>query len=164
MRTLPSSLPNKNKREVYVTDRRARAVASYKGPNIQVLQQALNTEEIVAECLKGRTTPHTCPVDIIVDDCGVAIEVKTVQLSNSGHIFMNSRAKLLKHEYAKEKNLRLFTVAVDLRSSVPQYYVREGIGCFRLVNMRRVASLRAIRLQLLSSNKPREPQLWAATV
>ena len=133
---------------------RALAIAHYRGPDSGILIRALNAEEELAREIHGRTTPFHSAVDIVIDELGYGVEVKTLhnsQRGGVGQVHMNRSARERKTTYARDHRLTLFTVAVDFRKGSPQYYVREGIGSFRLASMRPVKNPRALWLYLLKA-------------
>jgi hypothetical protein len=129
--------------------RRAVAVAYYRGSDVSVLQLALDTEVALAKALGGRVTPHNHAVDIVVDDLCMGVEVKTIQSAHADRVCMNRLACKLKRDYARANGLLLITVVVDYRFDAVSYYVRDAVGGFRLGSMQKMHSPRAIRLYLL---------------
>jgi hypothetical protein len=127
-------------------DRRERAVVYQRKTTPEILLTASSIEAQVAKILKGRVTTNTAPFDVIVDELFMAVEVKTLCVSeNAGQIFMNRLAKERKICYATSRQMQMVTVVVDLRAGQKTFYVRSGIGCFRLRNMQRVVRPRDLR-------------------
>lgn len=131
-----------------------RAQAAYCRISPKFLFIAEQAEVGLAQVLRGRVTPKAAPFDIIVDDLNIVIELKTLLTSkNDGQIFVNKKAAARKSAYVLERGFKPYMVAIDYRHGEPVYYVREGTGSYRLQNMRRCSSARALRLYLIQCAK-----------
>jgi hypothetical protein len=72
------------------------------------------------------------------------VELKTMVDSRNGKITMSKAALGRKMAEAKSEHLKTYTVVADKRSGGTQYYVKEGLGSFRVGSMTR-ATLPQIR-------------------
>jgi len=126
-----------------------RAKASYSRVSRDLMLRASISESVLAEALRGRVTPAASPFDIIIDDISVAIELKVlVSSAREGQVFVNKHAMGRKQQYLVERGMQPFMIAIDYRAGEPAYYIREGVASYRLKNMQRCKSPRAMRMYL----------------
>lgn len=112
----------------------ARARATYKPATKEIQAKADKSEEKLAKALGGERTKNNAPFDIMVGS-KVAVEVKTIIDNKNDKITMHPESRMRKEKEAAEKKLVMFTVAVDIRGGSPKYYVKDGVGAFRLYKM-----------------------------
>jgi hypothetical protein len=121
-----------------------RAIAGYKATNAAEQREADRTEIEMSKATGIPRTGDNLPFDL--HGKGVGIEVKTLLSNSNDKITMHKDAIERKIRAAKENKLKVFTVVVDKRGGGrPAYYLRKGVGSFRIGNMERINSLRELR-------------------
>jgi hypothetical protein len=107
---------------------------------------AINNEKKLAIKLKGKQLLDNEPFDVIVgpkNDPSVLIEVKTIIKGKNDKITMHPDALMRKKNFAKKfPNADMCTVVFDERSGI--YYLKEGVGSFRLTTMKSYDSIEAL--------------------
>ena len=132
------------------TERMARAMAGYVAANAAEQREADKTEVEMAKALGIPRTGDNLPFDLYGK--GYGIECKMILRGKNEKITMNKAAIERKLSAAKENHLKVFTVVVDKRGVAeghrPAYYVKSGVGSFRLGSMERMGSLTELRARI----------------
>lgn len=118
--------------------RRLRAKNSYNPATKEKQRAAEANEKVVAQHIKGESLPDNHPFDVVAGKH--AVEVKTIVSGKNPKITMHPDSLSRKQAYASEKGMKSWTVAIDARGSTHQYYVKEGVGSFRLSSMTKLGS------------------------
>ena len=122
-------------RKVSAKVERARGSAVLTGAHEQRI--ADKAEEKLSKALGIPRTANNSAFDLHNDDVGV--EVKAMVTGANSKITMNKTAIGRKLAEAQAEGLKVFTVVADMRGrSSAKYYVREGVGSFRLGSMKPV--------------------------
>ena len=132
------------------SERVQRAMAGYVATNAREQRMADQTEIEMAKAIGIPRTGDNLPFDL--HGKGFGIEIKTVISGTHDKITMNKAAIERKLAAAKENKLKVFTVVVDKRGVVeghrPVYYVKPGVGSFRIGSMEKMGSLTELRTRV----------------
>lgn len=90
-------------------------------------------EKTISRALGLPRTGDNSAFDLRTDKVG--IEVKCMQDSRHGKVTMSSAALARKVKEARKAKLKMYTIVADKRQGQTQYYVRKGVGSFRVANM-----------------------------
>ena len=124
--------------------RALRALESYVPLTKEKMKVALDYQTKLAEALGFGVTHNNAPFDVIKGD--IAFEVKTIQDAKDSRIHMRKDSRERKEKLASEHNLRIYTVAFDLREAEePTIYIRRGVGAFAFSQMEKVGTLEGIK-------------------
>jgi hypothetical protein len=133
-------------------DRVMRSRNNYKAGDRIKQRFAEGEQARVAKILKMENTPDNDPFDLLGKRIGV--EVKTLVDANNDKITVQAHARGLKLAFARKHKLKkIFTLAIDTRSGGRIYYIREGVGAFRLRNMQRVSLAEVKRILVKAGAK-----------
>jgi len=103
-------------------------------------RKATANEESVAKAIGGKRTGDNDAFDCLTNT-GLAVEVKTIIDGKNPKITMHPKSLRRKKKYIRKNKVRAFTVVVDERSGEKEFYVRKGVGSFRLVSMTKIDGL-----------------------
>lgn len=118
--------------------RSARAKSAYKPSTAAKQREAEGEQARIATQLKMNNTPDNEPFDLLGK--GVGIEVKTLLDNNNDKITVHPESRKRKEAFAKQMRLKkTYTVVIDKRGGKRDYYIKEGVGAFRLKNMTKVS-------------------------
>ncbi len=122
--------------------KRLLAKQSYKPMSKEKERIATNSENAIAKAINGTVSGDNLAFDV-VNGSSQVVEVKTIIDGKNPKITMHPASVSRKRTYIRKNKVRSFTVAVDVRGGegAEVYYVRKGIGSFRLKNMTKVGSL-----------------------
>ena len=123
--------------------REERARLSHKPATAEKRRLADKSERMVARALGMERTADNAAFDL--EDEHTAIEVKTLMDNDNQKITMHPESLRRKQEWAAARGKATFTVVVDRRLTTPKYFIKEGLGSFRIGSMERVGSLRELR-------------------
>jgi len=90
-------------------------------------------EQRLARGLGLERTGDNQPFDLVGNK--VAVELKTLISNTNDKITMRKDALQRKVEAAKSMKAKMYTVVADARAGSTKYFVREGVGSFRLSSM-----------------------------
>ena len=90
----------------------------------------------VAQAVGGKNLPDNEPFDVIAGNH--AVEVKTIVDGKNPKITMHAESLTSKEKFARANKMKTHTVAIDARTSPPQYYYSKGMGSFRLSSMEKI--------------------------
>ena len=90
-------------------------------------------EKTISKALGLPRTGDNSAFDLRTDKVG--IEVKCMQDSRNGKVTMSSAALARKVKEARKAKLKMYTIVADKRAGQTQYYVRKGVGSFRVSAM-----------------------------
>lgn len=130
------------------------AVATYKPSTAAKQRLAEAQQTIIARALRGAVTDDNAPLDVVATVGGrrVGIEVKTFIDNANDKVTMHPDSLRRKLRWATETRTPLVTVVVDRRDvglprfySGHRWYVRCGVGSFRLASLTPLRSLQALR-------------------
>ena len=102
-----------------------------------------HSEQVLSESLGLNRTPDNSPFDLRSDEIG--IEVKTMINQKNNKITMSKAAIGRKIAEQLAEDLKIYTVVADRRAAGltgggnATYYVREGVGSFRLNQMTKIS-------------------------
>jgi len=114
---------------------------------IQKLSDKVEVE--MASHLGIPRTGNNSPFDL--EGKGVGVEIKTFVYQTNNKVTMNAAAIEAKLNRAGDAGLqKVFTVVVDKRSAGGRasYYLKEGVGSFRLGSMEKIGSLKALKARV----------------
>ena len=135
------------------SERVQRAMAGYVATNAKEQRMADQTEIEMAKAIGIPRTGNNLPFDL--HGKGFGIECKMIVSGKNDRIIMKRDAIERKLKSAKENNLKVFTVVSDKRGVAeghrPVYYVKQGVGAFRLGSMEKISSLAALRERIRGS-------------
>lgn len=120
--------------------KRLLAKESYKPMTKEKERKATANEESVAKAIGGERTGDNDAFDCLTN-AGHAIEVKTIIDGKNSKITMHPKSLRRKKKYIRKNKVRAFTVVIDERSGEKEFYVRKGVGSFRLVSMTKIDGL-----------------------
>jgi len=120
--------------------KRLLAKESYKPMTKEKERKATANEESVAKAIGGKRTGDNDAFDCLTNT-GLAVEVKTIIDGKNPKITMHPKSLRRKKKYIRKNKVRAFTVVVDERSGEKEFYVRKGVGSFRLVSMTKIDGL-----------------------
>ena len=126
------------------SDKVMRAQAAYVSANSEEQKMADEQERIVSTALGMPRTPDNKEFDLLSGHVG--IELKTMVKQKNDKVTMSKSALARKTESiaSRGSEFRAYTVVADKRGGATRYYVREGVGSFRLGTMTQV-SLQELR-------------------
>jgi len=119
-----------------IAERSAKAKHSHIPATKERQLKAAKYEEAVAKLINGKNLDDHEPFDVIAGKH--AVEVKTLLSGKNPKLTMHPDSLARKNTFLKKKEMIGHTVAIDARGKTPVYYYREGVGSFRLDNMRTV--------------------------
>lgn len=130
-----------------------RAIAGYVSANAAEQRLADKTEIEMAKAIGIPRTGNNLPFDLHGVDSrgrGVGVEVKLIIKQTNDKITMNKAAIERKLKAAKENKLKnIFTLVVDKRGEGrPIYYLKKGVGSFRIGSMERIGSLKELKQRI----------------
>jgi hypothetical protein len=127
-----------------VSDRVRRAIENQNVARAGEQRLADDQERKLSAAVGLPRTANNSAFDLRSDDCGV--ECKTFISGKNSKVTMSKAALGRKLAEAEAEGLRTYTVVADMRGgrSAARYYVREGLGSFRLASMQ-PATLAEIR-------------------
>jgi len=122
------------------SDKVLRAQTAYVSANYEEQKIADEQERIVSNAVGLPRTPDNAEWDLHQPSSGVGVEIKTMIKQTNDKITMGKAALARKVEAIKAAGpgFRAYTVVADKRGGGTRYYVREGVGSFRLNTMRQV--------------------------
>lgn len=121
------------------------AKASYIPVTSAKYQLAKRNERSVAKILNGVPTANNSPFDVIVNG-KIGVEVKTIIEGRHDKITMHpSSLKEKNDEMRRMKLMSVFTVVADHRGASQKWFVREGLGSFRLGTLTPVAKISGLK-------------------
>ena len=115
------------------TERMIRAMKAYKGGGAEAQKAADEQERIVSKALGVPRTKDNSAFDLRNDRLG--IELKTMTESAHGKITMTKTALARKNDEIKSSHIKAYTVVADKRAGGTTYYVKAGVGSFRVNSM-----------------------------
>lgn len=132
--------------------RAGRAIQTHKPATAAKQRAGDQQQRVIARAVQGDTTKDNAPLDILTVDLEgrrVGIEVKTFCDQVNSKVTMHPASLRRKTAWARKNKSRLATVVVDAREdfgfhsiySGTRYYVRKGVGSFRLKTMEGFDSL-----------------------
>lgn len=114
-----------------------RSKTTYKPATQEKQAIADKSEKYLSRMLGLPRTKNNSAFDLQTPKVGV--EVKTMVDQANSKITCHPESCARKRDEASKNGLRMYTVVIDKRGSVPGYYVATGVGSFRLGSMRRVS-------------------------
>lgn len=124
------------------SERMKRAMAAHSGGDLKSQRQADEQERIISKAIGIPRTKDNSAFDLRSDKVG--IELKTMTLAKNSKITMTKTALARKNAEIKSDKIKAYTVVADKRSGGTQYYIKAGVGSFRVGSMTR-ASLSEIK-------------------
>jgi len=123
-----------------LSDKALRAQQAYVSANFEEQKIADEQERIVANALGLPRTPDNDTWDLHSPSHSVGVELKTMIKQTNDKITMSKSALARKTDFIEHAGtgFRAFTVVADKRGGATRYYVREGVGSFRLGTMQQV--------------------------
>ena len=120
------------------------AQRAYVSANYQEQKIADEQERILSSALGLARTPDNSTFDLLPADEHVAVEVKTMIKQKNDKITMAGDALARKIDFISERMktnpaFRAYTVVADKRGGPTRYYIRQGVGSFRLNTMRQAS-------------------------
>lgn len=112
------------------------AKKSYKPSTRKKQKIAAATEKKIAKAVGGKVTPDNSPFDVKTGKA--VIEVKTIIEGKNPKITMHPSSLRRKKEAAKKEKKKVWTVVHDQRGGKSDFYLKNGVGSFRLSSMRKV--------------------------
>jgi Fe2+ transport system protein FeoA len=114
---------------------------------------SFETENLVAKLMRGKTTPHTYPVDIVGK--GTAYEVKSLDVSDKTHkASMKPAAIERKNAWCDENGIKnRFTILAIVSGREIEVYQREGFGGYHKSRMTYVGSYPRKNIKIKKSTK-----------
>lgn len=129
-----------------VSVRMRRAMLSYVPVTKEKHMLAKLNERRVAEAVRGWATANNHPFDVLSAARPIGVEVKTIVKGKNDKITMHPDSRRRKLEAAQRLGLKkLYTVAADFRKDTPVWYVKEGVGSYRLGHMTKLGDLHRLR-------------------
>jgi hypothetical protein len=131
--------------ELRAETRSERSKRVFKPSTAEKQREADRSEEQLSKGLSIARTGDNRPFDLVQGK--VAVEVKTLLSNNANKLTMHKESLARKVAFAEKNRLRAYTVAVDKREGAtkPTYYVRKGVGSFRVDKMTKVSGMRALK-------------------
>jgi thioredoxin reductase len=119
------------------------AQRAYVSANYEEQKIADEQERILSQALGLPRTPDNDTFDLLPKSEHVAVEVKTMIKQKNDKITMDKAALARKGDFiaqhlAANPAFRAYTVVADKRGGPTRYYVRQGVGSFRLNTMQQV--------------------------
>jgi hypothetical protein len=129
------------------THRGTSARTSYKPVTVAKRQIAKRSEVVLAKALAMKHTENNAPFDLLGGN--KAVEVKTMVDQSNSKVTMHPDSLSRKLRYARQNKVQPWTIVVDRRPvAEANYYVRKGVGSFRLSSMTPVPSVDGLRAYL----------------
>jgi hypothetical protein len=123
-----------------------RAKRAYVSADYAEQKIADEQERIVARALGMPRTPDNSEFDLMTPAIGVELKTMIKQANDKITMSKAALARKMEHIRAAGPGFRAFTVVADRRGGSTRYFVREGVGSFRLGTMEQVTlpQLRAL--------------------
>jgi hypothetical protein len=134
-----------------LSDKAAAALKNFKPATKEHQQIADANEAKIAKALGGERTPDNAPLDILwpnADKPKVGLEIKTLVGKDLTNVRVNMRPECRDSKLAELRNLKAkgYVVLIDQRGGkAPQYYVKDGMGAFRINQMTPLKNLTQLR-------------------
>jgi len=120
------------------SDKVLRAQEAYVSANFEEQKVADEQERIVSAALGLPRTPDNREFDMLTSHVGVELKTMIKQKNDKVTMSKSALAKKTASIEAAGPGFRAYTVVADKRGGGTRYYVRAGVGSFRLGTMQQV--------------------------
>jgi|SRR5579859_748946 len=132
-----------------LSDRARRALETYVPVTAAKYALAKRNERSVAKVLNGVTTADNSPFDVLIDG-KIGVEVKTIIEGRHDKVTIHPESMQEKKDEVKRLKLKsVYTVVADHRGLLQKWYVREGLGSFRLGTLKLMNKISDLKTEVL---------------